>query len=178
MGTGTIKCLTVLCEAGLGASPAAPSPWATGKVTGQSRAPGRFARGFCHPPRCSAKQFITCGVSLVLSPRACLGTCEPPVSPGRNPTVAPSTRYANSSRGHSIPALPQGPQGAGLAPQQNQGIIWPHNRGVQHGTSVFGHECPDADIDTSPGAGEVASPKAFSSSVTPVRSLHGMWRSG
>lgn len=92
VGTGTIKCLTVLCEAGPGASPAAPSPWAVGKIAGQSGAPGGFPRGFCRPPRCSAKQFITCDVSPMLSPRARLGTCEPLAAPGRDP----SAQYPNS----------------------------------------------------------------------------------
>lgn len=78
VGTGTIKCLTVLCEAGLGSSPAAPSPRAVGKAAGQSGAPGGFPGGLWHPPRCSAEQFITCDVSPALSPCASPGTREPP----------------------------------------------------------------------------------------------------
>ena len=77
VGTGTIKCLTVLCEAGLGTSPAAPSPRAVGKADGQPGAPGGFPGGLWQPPRCSSEQFITCNISRMLSPCASPGTREP-----------------------------------------------------------------------------------------------------
>lgn len=134
VGTGTIKCLTVLREAGLGSSPAAPSPRAVGKVAGQSGAPGGFPGGLWHPPRCPAEQFITCDVSPVLSPWASPGTREPPRNAQllqgetrpRHPAPSSTCGIWGSSRCQRPPAKP-GCRCLGAA-----ALLWGRRRGRSH----------------------------------------------
>lgn len=142
VGTGTIKCLTVLCEAGLGSSPAAPSPRAVGKAAGQSGAPGGFPRGLWHPPRCSAEQFITCDVTPALSPCASPGTREPP----RNARLLQGeTRPQHPAPHWPLPAAraASGVCPAANVPQQNlaagagrclgaAALLWGRRRGRSH----------------------------------------------
>ena len=106
--------------------------------------------------------------------RAASGVCPAANVPQQNQAAGAGWCFRAAAllwgrrRGRSHPALPRAPQGLGPAPWQQQGIpCHPMAEVFSVGPQLYG--CPDSGTDASPGAWEVASPEAFSSSVTPVR---------
>jgi len=169
------------------------------RVAGQPGAPGGFPGGHWHPPRCPAEQFVTCDVFLMGVPacvslrampscsrdRPDCGTEHPvpewymqqpgfvpqPASHSKTHPVLRSCHFAPGTRKGSFASCSAlSPPGRRSCSQQQQGIpCHPMAEVFSVGPQLWGHGCPDSGMDASPGAWEVASPEAFSSSVTPVR---------
>lgn len=127
VGTGTIKCLTVLCEVGLGTSPAAPSPHAVGKVVSQPGAPRGLAQRALAPPEVfepSSSLPVVLPHPLRMCESRHAGACaQCPAAPGRDPTGGVLC----------ILLCPKLPQGVGPAPWHPMPL---YSRGVPRRTSA------------------------------------------